>query len=96
MALTTRAEAAAQYDANAGYLADATGAKARLFIEACTVLLRYPERSKGVDGEVEFNLDGVRSERAAAARFLGEIGGQVITSVPSHTPRQFSLERWED
>ena len=96
MALTTRALAVAQYDANAGYLADATGAMARLFIEACTVMLRHPERSKGTDGEVEYNHDAVRAERKDAAKYLSEIGSQVVTSVPTSTPRQFSLERWGD
>lgn len=44
---STLAEVQAQYDANAGYRSDATGAKALLFVEAALILKRRVPASMG-------------------------------------------------
>lgn len=97
MALTgssTFDDALSQFRANLGYESDATGASARLFIEAGRFLLTMPVRSRGSQGEVQYDPTAVRMQVDKAAAWLSSTLGENVATAPTTTPRQCSFERF--
>ena len=67
---STLAQVEAAYADNASYAEDNSVAKARAFVTACRLLLKYPKRTGTPQADLETAIDLIQKEKKAAEDWL--------------------------